>query len=106
MLHVLHLMRSAEDDGLLEAFETAAGAGERMPLALSCSSATCTECQIARVGVTCKHQLYLLESLVQSAFALGQRLAQLLATVTRLRHLKQALRQTATIQTPRVAKFT
>jgi hypothetical protein len=95
MKHMLHLMRSAEDDGLLEAFETAAGAGERMPLALSCSSATCNECGRARVAVACKHQLHLLESLAQSAFALGQRLAQLLATVTRLRHLKQALRHTA-----------
>jgi hypothetical protein len=36
-----NLMRRAEEDGLLDVLRAATGAGERMPLALSCSSATC-----------------------------------------------------------------
>jgi hypothetical protein len=33
-------MRSAEDDGLLDDLNADVGAGERTPLAFSCSSAT------------------------------------------------------------------
>lgn len=33
-------MRSAEDEGLLDALNAEVGAGERAPLAFSCSSAT------------------------------------------------------------------
>ena len=36
----LYLMRRAEEDGLLDAFNADVGAGERTPLAFSCSSAT------------------------------------------------------------------
>ena len=37
----LHLMRTAAAEGL-QVLKAAAGAGERMPLAFSCSSATCS----------------------------------------------------------------
>jgi hypothetical protein len=70
-----NLMRRAEEDGLLDVLRAATGAGERMPFALSCSSATCRECWRARKRRNEKLHRHLLECLAQAAFTLGERLA-------------------------------